>query len=190
MRIHQLNFRYENEQDRLLARINTDTGQEVRLWLTRRLSLGLLPLLRRLVGEHGEREAATHKEESSDRDPLVRQLLGEFKKDQALQQADFKTPFKEPAPESTVSGTPLLIDNVVVNVLASGKLQVVFRGLPDGTQRREIKLELDGQLMHGFMHLLELAFTASQWSQAPVAALEAGANPANPARIARPQYLN
>jgi hypothetical protein len=190
MRIHQFNIRYENGQDRLLARINTDTGREVRLWLTRRLTLGLLPLLRRLVGEHDERVAEAHAGPTPARDPLARQLLGEFRKDQALQQADFKTPFKEPVPDSKDPGVPLLIDSVAVNVLASGNLQVVFRGLPAGAQRREIKLELDGQLMHGFIHLLELAFTASQWSLAPVAALESAANPANPARIARPQYLN
>lgn len=189
MRIHQLNIRYVNEQDRLLIRINTDGGQEVRLWLIRRLTLGLLPLLRRLVSEHDERVASADTNTAPVQDPLVRQMLGEFKKAQALQKADFKTPFKEPSSEAA-STAPLLIGEVVVNVLTSGNLQVVFRGLKDGAQRREIKLELDGQLLHGFMHLLELAFTNSQWSLSPVVALEAGASPTGTAQSTRPPYLN
>ena len=51
MRIHQLNLKYEPDQDRLIARINSTSGLEIRLWLTRRLTLGFLPLLRRLTDE-------------------------------------------------------------------------------------------------------------------------------------------
>jgi hypothetical protein len=189
MRVHQLNIRYDNEQDRLLTRINTDTGQEFRLWLTRRLVLGLLPLLRRLVAEHDERDAAAQNEASPAPDRQVRQLLGEFKKDQLLQQADFRPPFKEPPPEAERT-LPLLVGEVVVNALASGNLQAVFRGLQGDTPPREIRLELDSQLMHGFMHLLELAFTASEWSRVSVAAFEVDGNPATAAPSARPQYLN
>ena len=52
MNIHQLSVTYLPEEDRILARINTTAGEEMRLWLTRRLMLGLWPLLSKLMTGH------------------------------------------------------------------------------------------------------------------------------------------
>ena len=35
MQIHQLSVSYQAEQDRLLLRVSSTDGQEMRLWLTR-----------------------------------------------------------------------------------------------------------------------------------------------------------
>ena len=51
MQIHQLSVSYQAEQDRLLLRVSSTSGQEMRLWLTRRLMLGLWPLISRLQTE-------------------------------------------------------------------------------------------------------------------------------------------
>lgn len=188
MRIHQLSIRYERDPDRMLGRVNTDTGQELRLWFTRRLTLGLLPQLRRLVNEHDERTAAAQAGGPLTKDPKLLQMLGEFKKDELMRQADFKTPFKEPAPGAALAPAPLLIVEWALNPLPSGNLQMVLRGTLNDTARRDVKLELDGQLMHGFLHLLELAFASSQWTASAVAAIDPAIEPA--ASGQRPQYLN
>ena len=52
MQVHQLSVNYEQAQDRILARINTTTGDELRVWLTRRLCLNLWPSLNKAVAEH------------------------------------------------------------------------------------------------------------------------------------------
>ncbi len=99
MQIHQLNIQYQADQDRVLARINTSAGTELRLWLTRRLTLGLLPLLRKVENEQLEKSLAAQPEADlgmTAKDPKVREMLSEFKKERSLQQADFKTPYKEP----------------------------------------------------------------------------------------------
>ena len=78
MRIHQLNLKYVPEQDRLLLRINTKTGEELRLWLSRRLTLGVLPLLRKLTSEQAAKSAALAAEQGagfSARDPKIREIL-------------------------------------------------------------------------------------------------------------------
>ena len=49
MNIYQVCINYVNEEDRLLARINTREGQELRFWLTRRLSLAVMPLLEQVA---------------------------------------------------------------------------------------------------------------------------------------------
>ncbi len=191
MQIHQLNIRYENDQDRMLVRVNTHGGQEVRLWFTRRLTLGLLPLLRKLAGERDEREAATQAGALVAKDPQVRQLLGEFKKDQALAQADFKTPFREPTAPDGVAVAPLLVCEVALTPLPSHQLRVLFKGPVQGTQRQEMKLDLGGPMVNGFLHLLEQAFAASQWARTPVAAKDDGEPGAGTASVnTRPQYLN
>ena len=52
MKIHQLSVNYLAEQDRILMRVNTAASEEMRLWLTRRLMLGLWPLLTKLLTKH------------------------------------------------------------------------------------------------------------------------------------------
>ena len=57
MQIHQLSVSYQAEQDRLLLRVSSTGGEEMRLWLTRRLMLGFWPLisqdeLRRISDEY------------------------------------------------------------------------------------------------------------------------------------------
>ena len=54
MKIHQLSVNYLAEQDRILMRVNTAASEEMRLWLTRRLMLGLWPLLSKLLMPKGE----------------------------------------------------------------------------------------------------------------------------------------
>jgi hypothetical protein len=58
MNIHQLSVNYLQEQDRILARINTTDGAELRLWLTRRLTMGLMPLLNKIVTEQVAKQEA------------------------------------------------------------------------------------------------------------------------------------
>ena len=52
MQIHQMSVTYLPEQDRILLRINTTEGEETRMWLTRRLMVGLWPLLTKLLTDH------------------------------------------------------------------------------------------------------------------------------------------
>ena len=193
MQIHQLNIQYQADQDRVLARVNTSAGTELRLWLTRRLTLGLLPVLRKVEGEQLQKSLAAQADADtglSAHDPKVRELLGEFKKEQNLQQADFKTPYKEPEAGPTAE-PPLLVTEVQITPLPnfSARLQFVAH-LADSAQKRHIKIELDQKMLHGLVHLLEKAFTDSQWGHAPLAGGGAEPGADNTLGNARPQYLN
>ena len=50
MNIHQLNVSHNDRQDRLLLRLNTQTAEEFRFWLTRRMALRLVPALEQTIG--------------------------------------------------------------------------------------------------------------------------------------------
>jgi hypothetical protein len=193
MQIHQLNIQYQADQDRVLARINTNAGTELRLWLTRRMTLGLLPVLRKVENEQLEKSLAAQPDEElgmTAKDPKVREMLSEFKKDRTLQQADFKTPYKEPEPGQTAE-QPLLVVEVQITPLPNFSARIKFAALPaDNTQRREIKMELDQKMMLGLVHLLDKAFADSRWGETSPAPATPVAPDGTPAIPARPQYLN
>lgn len=194
MRIHQLNLRYDLDQDRLMARINTTSGLEIRLWLTRRLTLGFLPLLRKLTDEQisrAETLAAAAGDAPATADPKLREFLNEFKKDAALQRSDFKTPFKESTEGAATGDDPMLVSEIAVTPLANAHLQVKFSGkVARSALKSDVQIDLDERLMHGFLHLLEKSFVNSQWglaTVAPAAPDEAGDKGTD---TSRPQYLN
>ena len=107
MQIHQMSVSYLPEQDRILMRINTMEGEETRLWLTRRLMVGLWPLLSKLLTEH------QHKLESAGASltgatPELKKMLADFRKEEFLQHADFDTPYKDGQQRLLAQGQALL----------------------------------------------------------------------------------
>ncbi len=194
MQIHQLNLRYDQEQDRLLLRVNTSTALEIRVWLTRRLVVGVLPVFRRLITEQSAKLESTAMAAGSTviaRDPKLRELLQEFKKDAVLQSSDFATPFKETADDAKATDETVLVNEVAITPLANAHLRVKLTGkVVRSTLNQDLQIELDDRMMHGFLHLLETAFTSSDWASTPVAAQETEATKAIAGAPAPPQYLN
>ena len=177
-----------------MARINTTTGLEIRLWLTRRLTIGFLPLLRRLTDEQtarGDALATDAGEPSAPSDPKLREFLNEFKKDEALQKSDFKTPFKESVDGAADAQEPMLVGEIALTPLSNAHLQVKFSGRVKGSaEKRDVQIDLDGKLMHGFLHLLEKSYVNSQWGLATVAPADTTEAGDRGAVESRPQYLN
>jgi hypothetical protein len=169
MNIHQLSVNYLQEQDRILARINTTDGAELRLWLTRRLTQGLMPLLSKTVMEQAATQEATQLPNWSPvaaADAQTKAFLAEFKKEESLQKSDFKTPFNDAPAQLPLGAEPLLVTQVDITPLANGQLQLAFsEKLPDTPHPRNFRISLEAKLVHGFVHLLEKAVSVSQWSQ-------------------------
>jgi hypothetical protein len=190
MNIHQLSVTYLAHQDRVLVRINTTASEEMRLWLTRRLMLGLWPLLSRLLTEHLLKlEAAGSALDTADDE--LRRMLTEFRKEEFLQNADFDTPYQD-KPSLPLGEDPLLVTDVDAAPLANGRLRLSFNERPQGGDKpRSFQMEMEPKLMQGLMHLLEQALASSQWREpfaAPVA-IEESTAPDDPA-TGRPRYLN
>lgn len=191
MKIHQLSVNYLPEQDRILARINTAASEEVRLWLTRRLMLGLWPLLSRLFTQHLlQLEAAGSSLETADE--ALRKMLTDFRREQFLQEADFETPYDENQAALPLGPEPVLVTDVDATPLPGGLRLSFNERLPGAAGARSFHVELDPRLMQGVMHLLEQALARSQWQEpfnAPVPVEEA---PADEDQLAlrKPRYLN
>jgi hypothetical protein len=191
MKIHQLSVTYVAEQDRILMRVNTASAEEMRLWLTRRLMLGLWPLLSKLLTKHLLKlEPAGSSLQTANED--LKKMLTEFRKEEFLKQADFETPYQEHQ-RQLLGEEPLLITDVDAAPLPNGQLRLSFNERPPGEgEPRSFRMEMEPKLMRGLMHLLEQALLRSQWREAfgaPLAAEDgASSDEERPAR--KPRYLN
>src|SRR3954465_7108369 len=133
MKIHQLSVTYQAEQDRIFVRINTAASEEVRLWLTRRLMLGLWPLLSKLLTQHLLKlESAGSSLETAD--DGLKKMLADFRKEEFLQQADFETPFEDQEVALPLGQEPVLVTDVDATPLASGRLRLSFNERLPGVQ--------------------------------------------------------
>ena len=195
MHIHQMSVTYLPEQDRILMRINTTDGDEMRIWLTRRLMVGLWPLLSRMLTDHLLKlDAAGASMQAADDE--LKKMLADFRKEEFLRQADFETPYKETQERRLPLGEePLLVTDVDATPLPAGPLRLAFNERPStGEAPRSFQMEMEPKLMQGLMHLLEQALAQSGWRE-PFAASapahdEASAGDEDATGPRRPRYLN
>lgn len=195
MNIHQLSVTYLPEQDRILARVNTTAGEEMRLWLTRRLMVGLWPLLSKVMTDHLLRlEAAGSSLDSADDE--MKQMLADFRKAEFLQNADFETPYQDHQPKLPLGAEPLLVTDVDAAPLASGRLRLTFnesmQGDRPGAEPRRFQIEMEPRLMQGLLHLLEQALGQSRWHESfqPATVVEDSGHADEAAPPNPPRYLN
>ncbi|MEO7391234.1 MAG: hypothetical protein ABIU58_03605 [Ramlibacter sp.] len=191
MKIHQLSVTYQAEQDRILLRVNTAAAQEMRLWLTRRLMLGLWPLLSKLLTRHLLKlEAAGTSLETADED--LKKMLADFRKDEFLRHADFDTPYQENQAQLPLGEEPLLVTDVDASPLPNGRLRLGFNEPATGAGKpRSFKMEMEPKLMQGLMHLLEQALARSQWREPfGTSSTEEATSADEESSQRKPRYLN
>lgn len=192
MQIHQMSVSYLPEQDRILMRLNTHEGQEMRMWLTRRLMAGLYPLLTRLLTDHllkleGAGSSLTSADES------LKKMLTDFRKEEFLRKADFDTPYQEAPASLPLGEEPLLITDVDATPQAGGPLKLTFNERPTGGEKpRSFNIEMRPKLMQGLMHLLDTALAQSGWREPfqGAAPAEDTAAPEDDTAPRKPRYLN
>jgi len=188
MNIHQLSVNYVIEQDRILMQANTLAGEVLSTWFTRRLTANLYPRLVQLATDvelkNGQLSAP---------DEPVRKMVMDFKKQNALLQGDFKTPFNQTASIFPIGPEPLLATTVNFTALGEGALRVEFlEQLPNHTENRSFQVTLAAELLHGFMHLFESAVKSSGWGMIETPNPESAeeAFPGNFMKQLPPTYLN
>lgn len=161
MNIHQLNVSHVDRHDRLLLRLNTQTAEEFRFWLTRRMTLRLLPALQQTVGRLESSQPGVMAP-----DPASQQILADLKRDDFLQKADLKTPYADKAQLLPLGNEPMLVTDVQLNFKA-GAVQMTLqdKGAPAG-QPQSCQLNLPPSLVHGLIHLIRQAMDKAQWGSA------------------------
>lgn len=185
MRVRQLSVRYLPQQDRILIRINTTQDQELQFWLTRRLTLGLMPLFDRIAAAPGTAPASGGASAPA-ADPIAGKAIADFVRDASLRGTDFSTPYQTSPTSKPLFDGPLLITEINLTPLANRQLRLGCSERLDGASaQRRFDLTLTEPLTHALTHLLAGAVRQSQWIAQP------GADaPGGPPSAALPQYLN
>jgi hypothetical protein len=190
MNIHQISVIYHQEQDRLLARISSQESEELRLWLTRRMTLSLMPVLTKTAA--GQLAQQTEEVDVAAPQDVQRQRMVEnFKKEALAHAGDFKTPYQAKDAALPMGKEPLLVTEVKMALLKSGKVQLDFiEKLPE--PGRNVRIAISAQLTQGLLHLLDKGIKKSQWLKLPqTASLEAATDAEEPLEQAeKPRYLN
>ena len=158
MNIHQLS-------------VNTQDLKEFRFWLTRRMSLRLMPA----IEQSAERLEAAQPGVAVT-DAPAQQLLSELKRDAFLKKADFATPFENRATHWPLGAEPLLITDAHLSIQPGGALEISFEDKSDPAQARSCQLHLQVSLVHGMAHLIRQASEKAEWLavSSPIQATEAG----------------
>ena len=200
MDIHQLSIRYNGEQDRILVRINTSAGDEVQMWLTRRLVLSLWPLLNRVVIDHLAIPADAKTDGFVDlaaMGPGTRKMLADMRQQEAVQNGDFVTPYQGAATNRPLGDTPLLVTEVNLTPKDGNLLLMNFKEqLSEPTSSRGFQLDMPAELVFGVIQLLSQALGQAQWqvgpaTSEPLQSVEALADEIDLSPDAtRPIYLN
>ena len=175
MNIHQLSVNHDERQDRLLLRLNTQDQQEFRFWLTRRMTLRLMPAIEQSAVRL---EAAQPGVAATD--APSQHLLTELKRDAFLKKADFATPFETRATQWPLGPEPLLITDAHLTIQPNGALQISFEDKSDPAQARACQLHLQVSLVHGMLHLIQQACEKAEWGPMSSAAKVTATSPVPP----------
>ena len=193
MRIHQLSFSHDREQDRILVRINSTEGDEFRLWLTRRLSIQLLPLLDKVLADQLAKSGAPEVSHLIGADDDTKRLMTEFQSSNAIKDADFSTPYDGAARNLPLGAHPLLVTEISFKPLRPDVLEVLFtEGIKQepGREPRQLRLNMDMKLSHSFGHMLRGCYAKAQWGESGVSVGAATAPKAQEMAEVKPRYLN
>ena len=193
MHIHQLSIRYLLEHDRIQMRVNTTDNEELQLWLTRRMTLQLWPVLNQLVIDQYAIPANAKSDgyvNLAALDAPTRQLLTEQCKQETLQNADFQTPYRNEAAARPLGDAPLLVTEVTMSTTEQRHLRLNFKEQIGDDTPRACQMELNGELVFGLLQLMEQALAQSQWSAAAPPAQPADDGTFADPSATRPTYLN
>ncbi len=174
MNIRQLQISYIAEQDRLLTRINTQDGAEVRLWLTRRLVRRLWPGLIKAS------EAVALEGRAACRVGEARGMMTDMAREAALSQADFSTPFESQPASLPLGQEPLLVTRVDLSPQPGAMVKAIFRQ----DEQRGLQVSMTEALLHAFCRLVQSETQKAEWDFS----LQWGATPAQTS--AAPPSLN
>jgi hypothetical protein len=151
MAIHQIQFSYDQHQDRVLMRVSTTAAEEFRFWLTRRFTRRLWALLVKLL----ELDRPVRQQVDPD---SKRAVLG-LQHEGFAQQGNFSAPFEEREYRRPLGDAPQLLAR------AEGKLRedgtYLLRLNPQSGQG--IDMTLDAKLLHLFSKLLNQVVAKTDW---------------------------
>jgi hypothetical protein len=107
-------------------------------------------------------------------DATSQKMLTEIKRDAFLQKADFSTPFDAQAVQKPLGEDPLLITDAQLSLQSNGGLLITFQEKSVDAPIKSCQLNLQANLVHGLVHLIQQAVVKANWGFTMVPAQAAG----------------
>jgi hypothetical protein len=148
MSIQQFNGEWISQEDRVLFRFNTSTGEEFSFWLTRMMLRGLIQGTQQVALKALEKTHA----------PPVAQAVQSFQQQAVAQQANFSDAYK-PAPQKPLGDTPLLVIGLVINPQDDGQTAIELQLVT----KNSVNLKLPPHVLHIMMTLLNKLQARASW---------------------------
>jgi hypothetical protein len=149
--IHQIQFSYDQLQDRVLLRVTTTASEEFRFWLTRRFAQRLWTLLVRML----EMDRPVRQQV----DPEAKRTVLGLQHEGFAQQGNFSAPFEERDYRRPLGDEPQLLARAEGQAREDGTY--LLRLHPQSGQG--IDMTLDAKLLHLFSKLFNQVVTKSEW---------------------------
>ena len=162
MNIHQLSVSYTPSEDRLLLRINTTTQEEIQVWLTRRMTVNLMPHLPRIAAEQLALSAPMETPLLTEQD---KSMFASFMQQEHIHQSDFSTPYQ--AGQRMLLEQPMVLTDLKMTPQPDGMTLVVLQERTGGDRpSRNLELRLKPHLIHGLLHLIQEIWPKTGWADA------------------------
>jgi len=158
MSIHQISVAYQLDQDRLLLRVRSVSGELFELWLTRRMMLRLWQPLQKTAVAASLGLASRDSMILPEAQDMMRQTL----RRQAMEKAELRFAFDENARQRPLGDEPMLVAAVDIRRETIGQVELVLRD----TRQRSMSLRVSPDLLSNLLSLLEEALQRSQWGLA------------------------
>jgi hypothetical protein len=180
MKIHQIQIRHDESEDRLLLRLSTTDNHEFRFWLTRRFVKRLWAMLVQML----EWDQAVRQQV----DPETRRTVLDIQHEGFSRQANYAKKFDESTRE--IPHSLPLGENPTLLAKAKGKKAERGGQLLSlyPQQGQGIDMTLDTKLLHIFSRLLSQAVAKTDWDMN--LALHGAKEPSEPTPEAAPRRLN
>jgi hypothetical protein len=148
MSIQQFNGEWISQEDRVLFRFNTSTGEEFSFWLTRMMVRGLIQGAQHVSVKALEK---TH-------EPQVAQAVQSFQQQSAAAQANFSDAYK-PAAQKPLGEAPLLVIGLVINPQDDGQTAIELQLIT----KNSVNLKLPPHVLQIMMTLLNKLQERAGW---------------------------
>jgi hypothetical protein len=152
--IAQVQITFVAAEDRLLLRFATDQQEEFRFWLTRRFVKALRPNLGQSLTQQPHIKTQAN--------PDARRELVKLEHEQAVAEADFKTPFRDAAKTLPLGEPPMLLTRFQLRPAVNDTITLSL-GQENGVG---IDLALNSRLLHSVVALVDTAILSAEWGLA------------------------
>ena len=150
-RAHQIQLKYDVEEDRSLLRISSLDKCEYQFWLTRRFTKLLWPILVRMLESTGN--------VVRQQGQAAKSAILSFEHEKAKSSTDFTTKYHDDAVRAPLGTSPLLLAKIEVKPDSGNGPRLGLHPL-DG---RGLELTMDDKLLHSFCTLLAKAAQSADW---------------------------